>query len=87
MRGVKPRSSSRSAPPPGPAATPAPPAEPELPPWKAFVVQFSRDSQAASKVFAGRVEHLNTGRRARFRSGEDLLAVLTRLLSQLKEDK
>jgi hypothetical protein len=61
--------------------------EPSLPPWKAFVVQFSRESNETSGVFAGRVEHLNTARRVRFRSGEDLLAVLKRLLGQVREDR
>jgi hypothetical protein len=55
---------------------------PALPPWKAFVVQFSQETTAQGDPFAGRVEHLNSGRRAGFKSPEELLAVLRRLLRQ-----
>ena len=60
---------------------------PALPPWKAFVVQFTQETSAGSGVFAGRVEHLNSGRRARFKSAADLIATLERLLGQIHEDK
>jgi hypothetical protein len=56
---------------------------PELPAWKAFVVQFSRDAGASSGICAGRVEHLSSGRRARFASSDELFAVLSRLLAEL----
>ncbi len=55
----------------------------DLPPWKAFVVQFSREATAGGKVFAGRVEHLGSGRRARFASGESLISVLETLLREV----
>ena len=58
---------------------------PELPAWKAFVVQFSRDAEAHAGVFSGRVEHLSSGRRARFASREDLLAILERELEELEK--
>ena len=60
---------------------------PTLPPWKAFVVQFSADTRAGGKVFAGRVEHLNSGRRARFASPQDLIAALEHLLGDLGEEQ
>jgi hypothetical protein len=56
-----------------------------LPAWKAFVVQFSRETGARGGVFAGRVEHLSSGRRAHFNSAEELLAMLTKLLENLGE--
>jgi hypothetical protein len=56
-----------------------------LPAWKAFVVQFSSESGADSGVFAGRVEHLNTTRRARFVSPQDLLVVLGRMLGEIDD--
>ena len=56
---------------------------PELPAWKAFVVQFSRDASTQAAVFAGRVEHLSSGRRARFGSAEELVTVLGALLDEL----
>ena len=58
---------------------------PALPVWKAFVVQFSRETRARTGTFAGRVEHMSSGRRARFDSTEELLATLRRMLDQLGE--
>ena len=58
---------------------------PELPTGKAFVLQLSRDTGPALRPFAGRVEHLATGRRARFASIEDFQAAVIRLLSEAKD--
>ena len=57
--------------------------EPALPTWKAFVIQLSHDTTPESGIFAGRVEHLNSGRRQRFASGKELLAMVMRLLHDL----
>jgi len=57
--------------------------EPALPSWKAFVIQLSHDTTPDSGIFAGRVEHLSSGRRQRFASGKELLAMVMRLLSEL----
>jgi hypothetical protein len=57
--------------------------QPALPAWKAFVVQFSREADGLGGTFSGRVEHLSSGRRARFDSPEELLAVLGTLLDEL----
>jgi len=54
-----------------------------LPVWKAFVVQFSRETNTRKGTFSGRVEHMTSGRRARFGSTRELLAVLRRLLDEL----
>ena len=54
----------------------------ELPRAKAFVLQLSRESGPGRATFAGRVEHLSTGRRARFETLEELVAALSRLLSE-----
>lgn len=56
---------------------------PELPAWKAFVVQFNRETQAQGSTFGGRIEHLSSGRRARFESAEDLLKALEKLLAEV----
>ncbi len=56
---------------------------PELPAWKAFVVQFSRESATDAGIFAGRIEHLSSGRRARFNSPEELLIVLKQQLEEI----
>ena len=55
---------------------------PELPTGKAFVLQLSRDTGPTLRPFAGRVEHLASGRRARFASFEDFRAAVTRLLAE-----
>lgn len=56
---------------------------PVLPAWRAFVVQFSRQTEPATNSLSGRVEHLSSGRRAHFESPEELLAALRRLLEEL----
>jgi hypothetical protein len=58
---------------------------PDLPTGKAFVVQLSRETGPALSPFAGRVEHLSTGRRARFETLEEFLAAVTRLLSEARQ--
>jgi len=55
---------------------------PELPAWRAFVVQFTRANRGRRAPFAGRVEHLYSGHRVRFESRDELLAVLTTLLEE-----
>ena len=55
--------------------------KPSLPYAKAFVVQFSAETDARLEHAAGRVEHLQTGRRTRFASIYDLLACIVALLA------
>ena len=57
--------------------------EPALPSWKAFVIQLSHDTTPDSGIFAGRIEHLASGRRQRFASGKELLSTVMRLLNDL----
>jgi hypothetical protein len=57
---------------------------PALPAWKAFVIQLSQDTTTESGIFAGRVEHLASGRRERFASGKEMLSAVMRLLSDLE---
>ena len=57
-----------------------------LPYWKSFVVQFSRETRKQTGTFAGRIEHLSSGRRARFGSAKELLAALGKMLDQLGEE-
>ncbi len=59
---------------------------PALPVWKAFVVQFSRETRTATGTFSGRIEHLSSGRRARFASTKELLASLGKMLDSLGEN-
>jgi hypothetical protein len=68
----------------GPPAGLAPAEAPELPTDKVFVVQLSRETGPTLEPFAGRVEHLATGRRARFASFEDFHAAVIRLLGEAK---
>jgi hypothetical protein len=55
---------------------------PRLPAWKAFVVQFTAESDPDAGVLAGRVEHISSGERARFGSDAELLDCLRHLLCQ-----
>ena len=48
-------------------------------------MQFTTETCGVAGIFSGRVEHLNSGRRARFASKEDLLAVLERMLADINE--
>ena len=59
-------------------------AGPELPSTKAFVLQLTRATGPTLEPFAGRVEHLSTGRRTRFETVEGFLAALRRLLIATK---
>jgi hypothetical protein len=59
---------------------------PALPVWKAFVVQFSRETSTQKGTFLGRVEHMSSGRCAHFASRQELVAVLAELLDQLGEE-
>ena len=58
--------------------------EPTLPSWKAFVIQLSHDTTPESGIFAGRIEHLGSGRRHRFASGKELLSTVMRLLRDVE---
>ena len=61
---------------PGPAHTP-----PALPYAKAFVVQFSAETDPRLGTTTGRVEHLQTGRRSRFASADELVAWIMAMLA------
>ena len=54
----------------------------ELPTGKAFVVQLRHDIGPTLEPFAGRVEHLASGRRLRFDSFAAFQAAVTRLLEE-----
>jgi hypothetical protein len=54
-----------------------------LSPRRAFVVQFRTDAGNASGHFAGRIEHMTSGQAARFSSPEELVAFMTRVLTQV----
>jgi hypothetical protein len=55
---------------------------PSLPYARAFVVQFTADTDAGLEYAAGRIEHLETGRRERFESAHDLLLWISALLAR-----
>jgi hypothetical protein len=54
---------------------------PALPYAKAFVVQFGAETDARLANVTGRIEHLQTGRRSRFASVDDLLACIMAMLA------
>jgi hypothetical protein len=57
-----------------------------LPYARAFVVQFTADSDVSLERVEGRVEHMQSGRRARFASTEELLASLAHFLADEPAD-
>ena len=59
------------------------PEAPELPTEKAFVVQLTRETGPGLEPFAGRVEHIASGRRLRFGDFAAFRAAVTRLLSEV----
>jgi len=52
-----------------------------LPYAKAFIVQFGAETDARLGHVTGRVEHLQTGRRSRFASVDELLARIMTMLA------
>ena len=52
-----------------------------LPYAKAFVVQFSAETDGRRGTVTGRIEHLQTGRRSRFVSTDELLAWIMAMLA------
>ena len=63
----------------GSANVTSPSEAPELPTEKAFVVQLTRETDPSLEQFAGRVEHIASGRRLRF--GEEFGSVVAFLCS------
>ncbi len=59
--------------------------QPELPAWRAFVVQLSKQSGDLGDDLRGRLEHLSSGRRTRFESAEELVAGMHRMLREVEE--
>ena len=55
---------------------------PELPTGKAFVLQLSRETGRSLTPFAGRIEHLASGRRLRFDDFTTFRAAVIRLLTE-----
>jgi len=62
---------------------PQPP--PSLPTNRAFVIQFRNQPADAPLFWEGRVEHLTSGQVLRFHTPEELLAFLTRVLTEVQE--
>lgn len=71
---------------PSPGETFASPEESLLSPHRAFVVQFREETEGAPGHFAGRVEHLVSGRARPFYSPQELLAFLRQMVNTV-EDK
>ena len=67
------------------AETQSPGTDAPLSPQRAFVVQFRGPVEAELGHFAGRVEHVVSGRSTRFYCPEELLAFIERVLSDVEE--
>jgi hypothetical protein len=61
------------------------PSPPALPSNRVFVVQFRRHPPGAPAPYDGRVEPLVSGQVGRFHSLEELLAFMTRMLSEVEQ--
>jgi hypothetical protein len=59
--------------------------QPSLPTARAFVIQFRSQTTDAPLSWEGRVEHLVSGEIARFHSPEELLAFLSKVLTDVQE--
>jgi hypothetical protein len=58
---------------------------PPFAPTQAFVVQFGRETAVDAGRIAGRVEHVVSGKVARFQSLEALVAFMTMVLREVEE--
>jgi hypothetical protein len=58
--------------------------QPALPSNRAFVVQFRASPSEGTANYEGRVEHLVSGEEARFRSLEELMEFMTRVLTNVQ---
>jgi hypothetical protein len=62
-----------------------PSSQPALPANRAFVVQFRAQPPEGSPTYDGRVEHLVSGREARFHSLKELLAFMMCVLTDVQQ--
>ena len=60
------------------------PSKPTLPSNQAFVVQFRTRPRSGPPSWAGRVEHVASYQVARFHSLDELLAFMTRVLTEVE---
>jgi hypothetical protein len=58
---------------------------PPFAPAQAFVVLFGRETAIDAGYIAGRVEHVVSGKAARFQSMNDLTAFMTAMLREVEE--
>jgi hypothetical protein len=61
--------------------------ESPLSPYRAFVVQFRVETNAAHGKVSSRVEHVVSGQATHFASVEDPLAFIGRMLATVRENK
>ena len=59
-------------------------AESPLSPYRAFVVQFRAETEVKRGRYAGRVEHVVSGRATHFASLEELLAFIGQVLAAVR---
>jgi hypothetical protein len=56
-------------------------------PVQAFVVQFGRETAVDTGCIAGRVEHVVSGKVARFQSMDDLVTFMTAVLREVETSR
>ena len=60
---------------------------PAFAPAQAFVVQFGRDTVVDAGRMAGRVEHVVSGKAARFQSLDELVTFMTEVLREVEQTR
>ena len=54
----------------------------KLPDSRAFLIRLSDQADSATQPLVGRIEHIESGLRARFSSGEEMRDFIARILAQ-----
>ena len=57
-----------------------------LPPSRSFVVQLAADAEPVSGTFAGRIEHIVSGRSGRFASLDELSSFIADVLANADDE-
>lgn len=58
----------------------------DLPPDRAFVIQFGSETVPAQNLFAGRIEHISSGQVTHFQSLPELEAFMTQIMTSVNNE-
>ena len=57
-----------------------------FPSERAFVIQLKQEADPAQQLFVGRVVHLTSGEEQRFRTSQEAVSFITRIVADLPGD-